>query len=299
MRRPRSMLFTLCCLLAAPLVAQPEIGGNTCSSATLSGIYAFSLTGRQVTSSGTFSNVFQGNGSANFDGLSKVTITLTTDTVRSVATPLTWSGTYSMQANCAGTVTITSGGSPTLNLVSYDQGVDFLVTGNDAVYSYSGTGNTQPSGCSAATLSGVYVFTATGYELSGTSVNGVVNETGLLQFDGVSNVTVNGTLSSSGNTTKPGTATGSYSVSSTCVGSATVTVDGGTFVVALSVTNSSAANGAFDLAVAGSGVFMVSGSGHAVYGQPTATAANQEAGDQPAAEAFAELSPETVTRRKI
>jgi len=273
MKRPCSNFLILSCLLAAPLAAQPAIGGNTCDSGDLSGNYSFTLTGRQVTSAGNFTNVLQANGAANFDGLSKVTITLTADTLQSIGTPLNWSGTYTMQSNCAGVVTITSGGSAVLNLVSYNQGVDFLMTGNDATYSYSGSGATQPASCSAATLSGVYVFTSTGYILSNGSVSGVANGAGLLQFDGVSNVTVNITQSGSGNATTQGTATGSYSISSTCVGSATLTTaNGASLVAAFSITNSSTANGAFDVILAESGKLLNSGSGHVVYGQPTATA---------------------------
>src|SRR5271154_967953 len=166
MKRPRSLLFTLLCLSAAPLVAQTQIGGNTCSSSTLTGPYSFSMTGRQVTSAGNFTNVFQGNGSASFDGENSVTITQTTDTILAVGAPATWTGSYSVQANCTGVITITSGASVTLNLAIYDQGVDFLVSGNDAIYAYSGSGNTAPANCSAATLSGVYTFTATGYSLA-------------------------------------------------------------------------------------------------------------------------------------
>jgi len=245
--------------------------------------------------------VFQGNGSATFDGLSVVKVTMTTDTTQLVATPVTWSGTYTMQSNCAGIVTITSGGSAVLNIVLYDTGADFLVSGNDATYSYSGTGNTQPSGCSAATFSGVYMFTSTGYSLASGSVNGVANGTGLLQFDGVSSVTVNITQSGSGNATTTGTATGSYSLSSTCVGSATLTIaGGGSIVLAFSVTNSTDVTAAgFYVTVAESGKLLTSGSGHPVYGQPTAVAANQGAGDKPAAEVLAKLSSETVTRGKI
>ena len=43
-------------LLAVPLLAQPQIGGGTCSSATLSGSYSATLTGRDLTSSLTYSN---------------------------------------------------------------------------------------------------------------------------------------------------------------------------------------------------------------------------------------------------
>ena len=36
---------------AVPLLAQPQIGGGTCSSATLSGTYSLTLTGRDVNAS--------------------------------------------------------------------------------------------------------------------------------------------------------------------------------------------------------------------------------------------------------
>lgn len=277
MKRPLSaVMLTFSCLLAVPLVAQTQIGGGTCSSATFTGTYAFSLTGRQVTSSGNFSNVFEGNGSANFDGLSKITITLTTDTIKSVTTPLTWSGTYSMQANCVGVITITSGGSATLNLVSYAQGADFLVTGNDAIYSYSGTGNTQPTGCSAATLSGVYTFTGTGYGLASGLVNQASAGSGLLQFDGISGITANLTLSTNTGTLS-GSFTGSYSVSSNCVGSATLS---GGLVMSFSVTNATSVYSSDLYATAAtSGKFLVSGNAHAIYGQPTATPSDRTSGN--------------------
>ena len=280
MKQPRSLLFSLSCVfalcpLAAPLLAQPEIGGNTCSSSTVSGAYAFTLTGRQVTAAGNISSAFQANGSATFDGLSKVTITMTADTLQSVGTPTTWSGTYTMQSNCAGTVTITSGGSAVLNLVSYNQGVDFLVTGNDAIYNYTGSGNTQPSSCSAATLSGVYTLTGTGYSLSGTAVNASEDGTGLLQFDGVGSVTANFNTSLVGKAPTVLTLTGSYSISSNCLGSANLTDSTKTnnYVMSISISNSTAANGAFFAALAQNGKLLINGSGDAVYGQPTTTAA--------------------------
>jgi hypothetical protein len=273
MKRPRNtMLFTISCLLAAPLLAQTQIGGGTCNSATLTGIYAVSLTGRQATSSGTFTNVLQGNGSANFDGLSKVTITLTTGTLQSVGTPLNWSGTYTMQSNCFGVVTVTSGGSATLNVVSYAEGADFLVTGSDAIYSYSGSGNTQPTGCSAALLSGVYTFTGTGYSLSSTSVNGAEAGTGLLQFDGASSITANVTLSGSGNVTTAAALTGSYSVSSNCLGSATLTDSkSNSYVMSFSVdTAATLYSSQFFATLAQSGKLLISGTANAIYGQPAA-----------------------------
>src|SRR5580658_7544313 len=150
------------CLLATPLLAQTTIGGGACNSGSLNGIYSVSIAGRQVTTAATapatYTNVFQANGAATFDGLSKVTINLTANTNQAVASSLTWSGTYSVQSNCAGVINIATGGSATLNLALYDEGHDFLVSGSDSSYSYSGNGVTQPAGCSASTLSGVYTL---------------------------------------------------------------------------------------------------------------------------------------------
>jgi len=298
MKRPRSavvfspVLFILCCLPAAPLLAQPAIGGNTCSSATLSGTvpYAFSLTGRQVTSSGTFLNVFQGNGVATFNGLSKVTMTLTAGTLQSVET-VNWAGTYTMQANCAGVITITTGGSATLNILSYDEGNSFLVTGTDATYSYSGSGSSQPSSCSTSTLAGVYTFNATGYILSNSSISASASASGLLQFDGQGNITAN--LST-------GNLTGTYSMSSNCLGSGTLSSSSSTgYVMNFSVTSAnSTSTTELDVTLAQSGKLLLSGSAHAIYGQPTATttAANLKTGDKPAAEVLARLLSDAGNR---
>jgi hypothetical protein len=267
--------FTLLCVAATPLMAQTQIGGGTCSSSTLNGAYAFSLTGRQVSSSGNFTAVFQGNGSASFDGLSKVTVTLSSATTAAVATPLNWSGTYSVQSNCVGVMNITSGGSATLNIALYNTGADFLVTGNDATYSYSGNGNTQPSGCSNTTFSGVYTVNGTGFQLTGGAVSGIVNGAGLLQFDGQGNLTVNLTMSANGGTTSSLTLTGSYSLSSNCLGSANLTDSSkNAYVMSLSVYNSTVANAAFYASLAESAKFLISGGGHAIFGQPSTTTAS-------------------------
>jgi hypothetical protein len=276
--------FTLFCVAATPLMAQTQIGGGTCSSSTLNGAYAFSLTGRQVSSSGNFTAVFQGNGTASFDGLSKVTITLTTGTVGAAGTPLNWSGTYSVQSNCVGVMNITSGGSATLNIALYDTGADFLVTGNDAVYGYSGTGNNQPSGCAASTLAGVYTFNGTGFGLSGGAVDGITDGAGLLQFDGQSKLTVNVTISASGKGPLPLTLTGSYAISSNCVGSANLTdSSANAYTMSFSVYTASAlASTDLYATLAESARFLISGGAHAIYGQPTATTASAAFKGKPA-----------------
>src|SRR5579884_2364271 len=139
-RRFRPGLFLLCCLPAAPLFAQTTIGGGSCTSSTINGTYAVSITGRQVSSAGKFTNVFQSNGSATFDGQSKVSISLTASTLQAAGSSLSWSGTYSVQANCAGVITVSAGGNATFNLTIYNSGGNFLLAGSDATYTYTGSG---------------------------------------------------------------------------------------------------------------------------------------------------------------
>jgi len=242
------------------------------------------IAGRSVTGSAApaqLTNVFEAIGSATFDGLSKVTFTLTQNNNQAAGTALNWAGNYSVQTNCVGAVTITSGGSVTFNVVLYAQGADFLMTGNDATYAYSASGNNQPTGCSNSLLAGVYSITGQGYYgLAKGTAGGAGNITGLLQFDGQGNVTVNITLSANGlksGQTQTATGlvfTGTYSMSSTCLGSATVSNSSiGTALLSFSVygaTKTYSAN--LYVTFASNPVSSVfSGSANAIYGQPATT----------------------------
>jgi uncharacterized protein (TIGR03437 family) len=219
-----TLLLTLVCVPAVPVLAQTTIGGGSCTSGTLNGSYEFLLNGRQVAATGAVSKVFQGVGTAAFDGLSKVTLTMTANTVgatQSFGTPTVYSGTYSLQSNCVGSIAISTGDTGTFTVEAYSQGKAFAVIGSDANYAYNGSGNLQPATC-PATLSGVHEFNATGSSLSGASVTSVLDVAGVLQFDGQGNVTANWTQVSNLTTTVIAS-TGTYSVGSTCLASATLT----------------------------------------------------------------------------
>jgi hypothetical protein len=278
----KCLLVMVACLAAIPLCAQtPTIGGGTCNSGSLNGIYSVSITGRQVTAATSgpalFNSVFEANGSATFDGLSKVSIALTAGTNQASGTSLTWSGTYSVQANCAGVMTIATGGSATLNLSIYNSGADFLVSGGDGTYTYSGSGLTQPAGCAISTFSGVYTLTGTGFALNGTAVSGAENETGLLQFDGQGHVTANITTSAIGAPSTALTLTGTYTASSNCLASATLTdSSSNSYAMTFSIYNTHVTSTAYYVTLQ-SARFLMSGSGHALYGQPAATAMRRNA----------------------
>jgi hypothetical protein len=222
----RIVLSCLPCLLAIPLAAQPQIGGGTCSSATLSGTYSLTLSGRDLSSAVAFSTVLQGIGLATFDGQSKVSFILNNNTNMAFGVAQTLSGTYSLQSNCIGAVSITTGDTANFILGSWDSGTDFFVTGQDGVYSFLGSGNTQPtSACAASTLSGVYAFNGNGFVLASGVISGVNYLSGLLTFDGVGAVTAaNWYVTANGaSTLTTATAPGKFTVNSNCTATVTLT----------------------------------------------------------------------------
>ncbi len=221
--------FSLTCLsyLAAPLEAQIQIGGGTCSSASLNGTYSLSLTGRDISSTLTFSKILEGVGTVTFDGQSKVVFSLTNNTNQSSGVVQTWSGTYSLQADCMGTLTLTAGETASFSLESYNTGKSYLITGLDGTYTFTGSGSLMPAtACSASQLSGSYSFNGPGTALTLGAISGASNISGLLQFDGKGNVTANWNMAG-GSTSTTTSATGQYAVAPSCAGSATVTDSSG------------------------------------------------------------------------
>jgi len=56
-RRSITLLLTLAGLSALPAFAQVTIGGGACNSATLTGTYELLLSGRQLTSTGSVTQI--------------------------------------------------------------------------------------------------------------------------------------------------------------------------------------------------------------------------------------------------
>lgn len=213
-----------CLLMAFPAAAQTQIGGGTCNSGTLNGTYELLLSGRQITAAGAVAKAFQATGTAAFDGLNKVTLTMTANIVsatQSFGTPLVYSGTYSLQSNCSGSVNITSGDTASFTLNSFASGGSYSLVGTDSTYAYNGGGNAQPSPC-PSTLTGVHAFNATGNTIGGTTVTGTLDVAGVLTFDGMGNLTANWNQAT--NTASSGiSATGTYTVTPACLATATLT----------------------------------------------------------------------------
>jgi hypothetical protein len=242
MKIHRMIIVLAVCSVAVPMFAQSQIGGGVCTSASLNGAYSLTLTGRDVSSSVVFTKVTQGIGTATFDGLSKVTFGLTTNVNQTAGLSQILSGTYSMQANCIGVLNITSGDTATFSLESYNQGKDFLITGQDATYSYSGSGVLLPTTCSASQLNGSYSFNGNGFALASGVISGVNNISGTLQFDGISGVA--GTwYVAAGTSNATSTVTGQFAVTASCVGTGTVSdTRGNTYSLLFTVTATNGSN---------------------------------------------------------
>lgn len=259
-------LFALS-LFGIPAVAQ-TISGGTCSAATLNGTYSLVLSGRGISSAGAFTGGYEAVGTSTFDGKSAVTFAGTVNTNLAAGMTFTYSGTYTLASTCMGTITLTSGSSATFTLVAWgnssNPGLDFAMTGTDANYVYSGSGaSTMPPLCATATISGEYVYEASGFTLSGTAQTGALDESGVFQFDGQGNVTASFTSFPSG---AAATSSGTYTVASNCVGSATLKDSSGN-ADALNFTFTAAYGQDFTLTEASS-QSVRAGAGHAAFVSP-------------------------------
>ncbi len=268
-------LISFSCLLAAPVFGQ--ITGGSCVAG--GGQYTLQLSGRAISSTGNFGGSFQGIGMVTADGQGNITMTGTYNTNAVTGKPFTYSGTYTLQSNCSGTITLTSGSSATFTLVVWSNGTQFDIAGSDGTYIYTGSGtSTVPPACATSTLSGPYTFNASGFTLSGTTQNGAADETGVLQFDGQGNVTATFSDSSGGTSPSNISASGTYSVTSSCQATATLTESGAggktdtlNFVI-------ESPYGQNALLLAANSAFVRTGAAHSASSNPTQSIANVASG---------------------
>ena len=238
----RLLFACLPSLLATSLFAQPQIGGGTCSSSSLTGSYSLTLTAREVSSSASVTKTLQGIGTATFDGLNKATFNLTNNTNQSAGAIQTWSGTYSMQSNCVGVVAITSGDTASFALGVYNQGKNYVLTGQDGVYSFTGSGSLLPATCPTSIPAGSYAFNGSGFTLSSGAITGVLYSSGVIQFGGTNALTTTSSLTAAGTSVTTST-TGTYTLNTDCTatGSETDTL-GNTYALVFTFTSGTASN---------------------------------------------------------
>ncbi len=116
MKISRLIPAVLLCAVALPVCSLAQTAAPNCTAATLTGSRALTLTGRDVNGSAVLTKAFQAVGTASFDGIGAVTLTLMVNTNVSQGVAQTWSGIYSLASSCVGTLTTTSGDSATFTL---------------------------------------------------------------------------------------------------------------------------------------------------------------------------------------
>jgi hypothetical protein len=257
----RRFLACLPGLLAVPLLAQPQIGGGTCSSATLSGAYSATLTGRSLSSTVAFATTTEGIGSVTFDGLSKVTFNLTTNTNKTLGIAQLLSGTYSLQANCIGVLTITSGDAASFTLESYNSGNNYLITGQDGSYAFTGSGGALPNTCPTSLTAATYPVNGTGFGLTSSALSSAFNVLGTIQLSGTKTISMN-LFEAANGATKNISATGTYTLGTNCSATASLTdASGNNYSLVFEYTSS---NGNNFILASGSSGSIFTGSGRAL-----------------------------------
>jgi hypothetical protein len=252
MRSYRTFLACLPGILAVPLLAQPQIGGGTCSTATLNGGYSATLTGRSLTTGTTFAATTESIGSVTFDGLSKVTFNLIRNTNKAFGLVQTLSGTYTLQANCVGAVNITSGDRASFSLEAYNSGKSYLLTGQDGTYALTGSGGTLPATCPAALTAGSYPVNGTGFGLASNALSSTLNILGVIDLSGTNNISMY-TVVASNTGSSTVTATGTYTLGTNCSATATLTDSAGnSYALVFQYTSATGNNFILSSASAGS-----------------------------------------------
>lgn len=225
------ILIVLVGSLSNPLSAatSPQIGGGSCGTSVVNGTYFYVL-------AGTVSSGGQGvpyaelgelvaDGSGNVSGKSFASVN---------GQPGTYSlaGTYSVQGTCTGSISLTVNSASTTTLtfqvVNSGQGMVVAISNSGEVVAGRAYRQTTGSGspqCSNGSLSGTYGYLLTGFAAeSGSSY--VYSDSGQVTADGNGNLSTASTANVGGGVSNV-SGTGTYSVTSQCYGTASVTTQAG------------------------------------------------------------------------
>jgi hypothetical protein len=197
-----------------------------CSPATLRGSYGIAWRGASDTiGTGAAAGIITFDGAGGIGGYGMASID-------GGIIDRTWSGTYQMRSDCAGSATINSnlGVSVSVVFVTFNDGKDLQFLETDAGTVMTGTARRiDGPACSNQTARGTHLISFTG-----TGTGGVTGAAlSRFAFDG------NGAISGSGAASLAGTPvlrtfTGSYAIRPDCSGTATITSDlGGTITLGL------------------------------------------------------------------
>jgi len=224
----------------APPVTPPQTGIGTCSTATVTGTYFYLLGGDIVSSGRTMRYaelgklVADGRGAVSGQSYASVGGQQSTYVLN---------GTYTVQSNCAGSITLSTGQSTntlTFQIVSNAQEMIVAVSSSSAVAvgaAYRQTSSATPTRCGVGSLTGAF-----GYVLAGLApaFGGVLySDAGQFVADGNGNETV-ASVGNFGGAVTQSTATGTYTIAADCAGTAKVTNANGTINYRLAIVRDGA-----------------------------------------------------------
>lgn len=218
-----SMVILLALLLQLPLTAATgsvQIGGGTCSNATVSGTYFYLLDGEvssggEVVAYAVFGKLIA-NGAGQFSGNDY-------ESLNGQQASYSFSGTYTVQSNCAGSMTYTINSQTiTLTFQVVNNGEDaFLAVSTPGTVvtgaAHRTTAATTAITCGTGSLSGGY-----GYLLNGIAAGSVYSDAGQFVADGNGNGSVTSVANLDG-TVAQLNGSGTYTVAGDCSGTASVT----------------------------------------------------------------------------
>jgi hypothetical protein len=229
---PSKFLFALSICL--PIHSQSQIGGGNCTNAILNGTYYYVLSGTLISGNTIYPYAELGklvaDGQGNTSGRSQAS-------VGGVLTNYTLAGKYSVQANCSGTLTLTANSqtSPpaTFQVVNGGEGAVIAYSMQSAVIAGQAYRSDGANHCANGSLSGAYSYLLAGVAYSSNS-GYYYSQAGNAVSDGNGNISVVSTVNTNGTTVNT-SATGSYSLTTDCSGTARLSNQSGTSNYAIAV----------------------------------------------------------------
>jgi hypothetical protein len=218
-KSPRSavLVSSSLVLLSALVWTQPLLPAGSCSKESLTGNYGFTLNGTVGGSPIATVGQISTDGTGNIAGFE------TTSLNGTISNDVALLGSYKINSNCSGTITITPAGQSALNfrLAIIAAGKQIQLVETDQGTTVAGKAYSQSaSKCSLSGVRGLYGLLGGGVEIG----------SGLLVYAGQINLKGDGTLSGSETGSINGTiftgakVSGAYKVGKPCFGGAVVTV---------------------------------------------------------------------------
>ena len=193
--------------------------GAACSNATVTGNYGF-----QVSGVGQSGDPRASSGQLTADGIGNFTGTETTKMMGVTYTNVSLTGTYKINANCSGTGTFTPsiGTTFTYSFVILSDHKTIQVLDTDTSRTQSGYAVAQGMAvCATANLKGTY-----GFQGGSVGLNNPGSGNGQMTLDGAGNLSGTETASMSGQIFAGVPITGTYTMNSSCLGTATLNATG-------------------------------------------------------------------------